>query len=180
MSAVGILVYVTFKPIEKVHGFKINFAKARYTNAANLTVVVSPHSYGAWSGWGTSLCWWATVFGQRNDLADLFFTLKTDVVLEDLPHAGALPGLGLTVARYNAGAHAWRAVPGLGTMQASPNVPRFKQAEAFWQDPRSPDAHSPSWNWAVDQNQVVGTQVHSTPPPFFFFIRLWSIEVACV
>ena len=37
-------------------------------------------------------------------------SLKPTVV-EGLEGEGPLPGLGLNIARYNAGGHAWRAVP---------------------------------------------------------------------
>jgi galactan endo-1,6-beta-galactosidase len=53
---------------------------------------------GTWDGWGTSLCWFANVFGDRDDVADVLFTLKT-VRLDDQ----VLPGLGLNIVRYNAG-----------------------------------------------------------------------------
>src|SRR6266704_1948779 len=33
-------------------------------------------SQGTWDGWGTSLCWWAKAFGDRDDIADLLFTAK--------------------------------------------------------------------------------------------------------
>jgi len=183
-SAGCVLLYIKLFPIEKVHGFKINFARPRFTDSANLTVVISPNVYGTWSGWGTSLCWWANVFGQRDDLADLFFTLRDDVVLDDLPSAGALPGLGLTVARYNAGAHGRRHVDGLGAMQTSPNVPPFKQMETFWQDPGSADVNSPSWNWTVDQNQVgygcaVYLQCVSAVIKFCEFSSIYIVNQLC-
>src|SRR5215510_375126 len=70
------------------------------TARADLTVVVDPTAdFGRWEGWGTSLAWWANVFGDRDDLADLFFTTGT------VSYSGAsLPGLGLNIARYNLGA----------------------------------------------------------------------------
>ena len=34
------------------------------------TVAIDPAaSWGTWDGWGTSLAWWANVFGARDDLA---------------------------------------------------------------------------------------------------------------
>ena len=33
-------------------------------------------SYGAWEGWGVSLCWQANVFGPRQDLVDSLYTLS--------------------------------------------------------------------------------------------------------
>ena len=59
-------------------------------------------NFGIWEGWGTSLCWWAAAFGDRSDVADAIFTLDADVSVGE----NRVPGLGLTIARYNAGASA--------------------------------------------------------------------------
>ncbi|MDQ7909731.1 hypothetical protein RB614_34940 [Phytohabitans sp. ZYX-F-186] len=115
---------------------------------ADATVTISPNAdYGAWEGWGTSLAWWANVFGDRDDFADIFFTTNS------VSYNGAtLPGLGLNIARYNLGACGWNSVDG-ETMVASPNIPRFKQIEGFWQDWRNEDPTSSAWNWNVDAKQ---------------------------
>ena len=55
---------------------------------------------GRWEGWGTSLAWWGHSFGDREDLADVFFTLKDEVTVGGNK---ILPGLGMNIARYNAG-----------------------------------------------------------------------------
>jgi galactan endo-1,6-beta-galactosidase len=35
---------------------------------ADATIAISPTAdYGVWEGWGTSLAWWANVFGDRDD-----------------------------------------------------------------------------------------------------------------
>ena len=116
---------------------------------ADQTISVDPAtSYGAWEGWGTSLAWWANVFGDRDDFADLWFTTKS--VTYD---GTTLPGLGLNIARYNLGACSWNSVDG-ESMVASPNIPRFKQIETFWQDWRNTDPSSPAWNWNADAKQV--------------------------
>ncbi|MFE2753569.1 hypothetical protein ACFXGA_16395 [Actinosynnema sp. NPDC059335] len=116
--------------------------------AADATIGVDPTAdNGTWEGWGTSLAWWATVFGDRDDLADLFFTTKTVTY-----NGTALPGLGLTIARYNLGASSWNAVNG-ERMVASPNIPRFKQVEGFWQDWTNEDPTSSAWNWNADAKQ---------------------------
>ncbi|HEU5109054.1 MAG TPA: hypothetical protein VFT95_10945, partial [Micromonosporaceae bacterium] len=48
------------------------------TARADQTVLVDPVAdFGRWEGWGTSLAWWANVFGDRDDLADLWFTTRT-------------------------------------------------------------------------------------------------------
>ena len=116
--------------------------------SADATVLIDPTAAnGAWEGWGTSLAWWANVFGDRDDFADLFFTTRS------VPYGGAqLPGLGLTIARYNLGACSWNAIAG-ERMVASPNIPRFKQIEGFWQDYRNEDPNSSAWNWNADAKQ---------------------------
>ncbi len=115
---------------------------------ADATIGVDPRSdYGAWEGWGTSLAWWANVFGDRDDFADLFFTMG------NVSYNGTtLPGLGLTIARYNLGASSWNTVKG-ERMAASANIPRFKQIEGFWQDYQNEDPTSSAWNWNADPKQ---------------------------
>ena len=118
------------------------------TAHADATIAVNPGTtYGAWEGWGTSLAWWANVFGARDDFADLFFTTKS------VPYGGrTLPGLGLNIARYNLGACSWNTVNG-ESMVESPNIPAFKQIEGFWQDWRNEDPASSAWDWTADANQ---------------------------
>lgn len=119
-------------------------------NAANggHTVTVDPTAdWGVWEGWGVSLAWWANVFGDRDDLADLLFT---DRAVPLLGHE--LPGLGLTIARYNLGACTWTPAEG-HTMVTSRHIPRFKQIEGYWLDGRSDDPDSSSWNWSADPRQ---------------------------
>ena len=118
------------------------------TARADATVVIDPAAdQGAWEGWGTSLAWWANVFGERDDFADAFFTLGS------VPYAGrTLPGLGLNIARYNLGGCGWNTVDG-EAMVASPNIPRFKQIEGYWRDWHSEDPASASWNWNADRVQ---------------------------
>jgi galactan endo-1,6-beta-galactosidase len=87
------------------------------------------------------------VFGNRDDFADIFFTLNP------VGYNGAtLPGLGMNIARYNLGACSWNAVNG-ESMVASPNIPSFKQIAGFWQDWNNTDPNSSAWNWNVDANQ---------------------------
>jgi O-glycosyl hydrolase len=114
--------------------------------SADTTITVDPATnYGIWEGWGTSLAWWANVFGDRDDFADLFFTTNT------VSYGGAsLPGLGMNIARYNLGACSWNSVNG-EAMVASPNIPRFKQIEGFWQDWNVTDPNQ--WRWAADARQ---------------------------
>ncbi|HET9143795.1 glycoside hydrolase [Actinophytocola sp.] len=118
------------------------------TARADQTVLVDPVAdFGRWEGWGTSLAWWANVFGDRDDLADLWFTTRT-VTYQGIP----LPGLGMNIARYNLGACGFNTVLG-ERMVASPNIPPFKQIEGYWQDWTNEDPNSAAWNWSVDARQ---------------------------
>ncbi|MFC0039667.1 glycoside hydrolase [Actinomadura rayongensis] len=109
--------------------------------------VVDPHSVSfPWDGWGVCLSWWAgTELGRRDDLARaLFGRGPARVRLAD--RDVTLPGLGLTVVRYNLGACTWpRPGDGPARMVESPRIVRRKQIEAPW---RGTD-----WNWAADANQ---------------------------
>jgi len=111
------------------------------------TTIRPQNTRGVWEGWGVSLCWWANVFGYRNDLADIIFTTNHTSL-----NGYNLPGLGMNIARYNAGACATNAI-GPDTMQVSPNIPAFRQMQGFWLNWYSADPASGSWNWSVDANQ---------------------------
>jgi galactan endo-1,6-beta-galactosidase len=104
-------------------------------------------SWGTWEGWGTSLSWCATVFGSRDDAADLLFTTGTVTMAGE-----KLPGLGLNIARYNAGACSGNDIGGR-KMIVSKTIRRFRQIEGFWLDPRDPNPASTAWDWAADANQ---------------------------
>ena len=111
-------------------------------------VSINPASkQGTWDGWGASLCWWAAVFGDRTDLADAMFTTQAVRVENEL-----LPGLGLNIVRYNAGACAWQKI-GEREMKKSRIIHRYRQMEGFWLDDRSSDPASDSWDWSVDAKQ---------------------------
>ena len=101
-----------------------------------------------WEGWGTSLCWWAKVFGDRDDLADAFFTTRESVRVEN----HEVPGLGFNIARYNAGACSANEVDGR-RMAASKNILPFRQIDSLWLDPRDADPDSANWDWSADANQ---------------------------
>lgn len=121
--------------------------RAEPARADYSTKPVPTTDWGTWQGWGTSLCWWANVFGAREDVADLFFTTK------DVAYDGQqLPGLGMNIVRYNAGACTWNEIDG-ERMVESPNIPRYKQLEGFWLDWHSEDPASSSWDWSVDERQ---------------------------
>ncbi|MGC0340443.1 beta-1,6-galactanase [Streptomyces sp. SLBN-8D4] len=129
-------------------GTLLGSALATGTARADATIAVSPGtSYGTWEGWGTSLAWWANVFGARDDFADIFFTTKSTSY-----NGTSLPGLGLNIARYNLGASSWNTVNG-ESMVASANIPAFKQIEGYWQDWNNEDPTSSAWHWTADANQ---------------------------
>jgi galactan endo-1,6-beta-galactosidase len=109
---------------------------------ADVTTTIDPKSnWGTWEGWGTSLAWWAQEFGDRDDLADVFFTLGQTKV-----NGQSLPGLGFNIVRYNAGACSWNTVDGK-KMVVSPKIKRSRQMEGYWVDWNSSDPQSASWNW---------------------------------
>lgn len=84
------------------------------TARADYSTTINPQTtWGTWEGWGTSLCWWANVFGARNDLADIVFTTNYTSL-----NGQTLPGLGMNIARYNAGACSANSING-DFMQAS-------------------------------------------------------------
>ncbi|KAH8664428.1 glycoside hydrolase superfamily [Xylariales sp. PMI_506] len=111
------------------------------------TTINAKSNWGTWEGWGTSLAWWAKAFGNRDDLADLFFTADTTTL-----NGQSLPGLQLNIVRYNAGASSWNTYDG-DTMVESANILASRQMEGFWQDWASTDPTSSSWNWTADANQ---------------------------
>jgi galactan endo-1,6-beta-galactosidase len=115
---------------------------------ADYTTVVNPRTtWGTWEGWGVSLCWWANVFGTRDDLADLVFTTNYTTF-----NGASLPGLGMNIARYNAGACNTNPVDG-SAIQLSTNMPDFKQMFGYWVNWFSSDPTSSSWDWNGDVNQ---------------------------
>ena len=120
-----------------------SLSRADYTTTLNPT-----NTYGTWDGWGASLCWWARVFGTRNDLADLMFTTNFVTL-----NGQSLPGLGLTMARYNLGACTTNSING-DHIQLSANIPAHRQMPGYWLDWSSSDPASTSWNWTADANQL--------------------------
>ncbi|KAK0712662.1 glycoside hydrolase superfamily [Lasiosphaeria miniovina] len=118
------------------------------TAAADLTTTIDAKSnLGTWEGWGTSLAWWAQAFGTRDDLADIFFTTKTQTF-----RGKTVPGLGLNIVRYNAGACSTNSYNG-SKMAVSPKMMRSREMEGFWHDWASTNPSSSSWNWNVDSAQ---------------------------
>ena len=117
-------------------------ARADQTHA-----VKSSTNWGTWEGWGTSLAWWAKEFGLRDDLSGIFFTTSFTTF-----NYQSLPGLGLNIVRYNAGACSSNTYDG-AAMVVSPNIKASQQMDGYWLDWASSDPTSSSWNWSVDSNQ---------------------------
>ncbi|KAF8205806.1 glycoside hydrolase superfamily [Mycena galopus ATCC 62051] len=116
---------------------------------AAVTTTIDPNTnYGTWEGWGTSLAWWAKAFGTQTTLADIFFTKNTVTY-----NGVVLPGLGLNIIRYNAGASSTNEDPDGDTMVVSPDITASRQMSTFWLDWNSIVPTSSSWSWTVDANQ---------------------------
>lgn len=132
--------------------FNIDFSLPPFAgDASNYSATIDPTTkFGVWEGWGTSLCWWGAAFGDRDDLADLFFTLNTTTTLE----GKTLPGLGLNIARYNAGGSSYAPDSTGEEMVVSKNMIASRQIFGFWQDWDSQDPASTSWNWTADALQI--------------------------
>ncbi|KAL8380755.1 hypothetical protein RB595_005168 [Gaeumannomyces hyphopodioides] len=115
--------------------------------SADLTATLTTGQWGVWEGWGTSLAWWAVAFGDRDDVADLFFSRNTINF-----NGQNAPGLGLNIVRYNVGASSNK--PANGVSMALPSTMNpSRLVEAYWLDWNSADPNSASWNWFVDANQ---------------------------
>ncbi|CAN6675124.1 hypothetical protein TRVA0_091S00144 [Trichomonascus vanleenenianus] len=123
------------------------------TTADYTTSINAQSNRGTWEGWGTSLVWWAKAFGQREDIADVLFTLDKHEFLNT-----TLPGLGLNIVRYNAGASSWNTYDG-ASMVESPNILSSRQMDGYWLDWASDDPNSSSWDWTVDANQRKALQL---------------------
>lgn len=122
-------------------------ATGHLASADTSTTIDAGSDRGTWEGWGTSLAWWAAAFGDRDDLADIFFTL------ENTEFAGEeLPGLGFNIARHNAGACSWNEIDG-DRMVESPNIMPSRQIEGHWLNWNSADPTSQDWDWSVDAKQ---------------------------
>lgn len=114
---------------------------------ADSTTTINPGvTHGTWEGWGVSLAWWGKIFGNRSDLADIFFTRNSVSY-----NGNTLPGLGLNIARYNAGACSSNSIN--GTTIASNSILSSRKIDAYWVDWTSASPTSSSWNWGVDANQ---------------------------
>lgn len=114
---------------------------------ASYTATINPDTtWGTWQGWGCSLAWWARVLGRDDTLSDILFTTNS------VPwNGGTLPGLGLNIVRYNVGACSSNSCDGM-SMDA-PNLPWYRQIDAYWTNSANADPASDSWRWSADANQ---------------------------
>jgi galactan endo-1,6-beta-galactosidase len=114
--------------------------------AAIQVETITPTLQGArvWEGWGTSLAWLGKVFGEREDLADLLFSTKSVTIAGQ-----SVPGLGMNIVRYNAGACSDREVDGRRIVINKTILP-FRQIEGLWIDPTLGER---GWNWDKDLPQ---------------------------
>ena len=120
------------------------------TQTRTVATTINPIvNWGIWEGWGVSLAWWGKAFGRRSDVADVFFTLRSNLSLNGY----LVPGLGLNIVRYNAGASGFHRINGTSSMVQSPNIHQSRQIEGYWLDGRSTDPSSSSWEWSLDANQ---------------------------
>eukprot|EP00440_Ansanella_granifera_P058014 gb/GFBE01062887.1/.p1 GENE.gb/GFBE01062887.1/~~gb/GFBE01062887.1/.p1 ORF type:complete len:551 (+),score=70.93 gb/GFBE01062887.1/:1-1653(+) len=144
--------FVTLAPVKRPR-VSNDFSVPRYHHGRDdCTVSVNPtRDHGIWEGWGTSLCWWAAVSWETpkpDVIADLLFTMKDVIRFETTTHGTYdLPGLGMTIARYNAGA----SDPGHAQMKAGKMYPR-RMMPGFWTDKEESDASK--WDWDRDIQQV--------------------------
>eukprot|EP00927_Polykrikos_kofoidii_P053993 TRINITY_DN4849_c0_g1_i1.p1 TRINITY_DN4849_c0_g1~~TRINITY_DN4849_c0_g1_i1.p1 ORF type:complete len:513 (-),score=90.95 TRINITY_DN4849_c0_g1_i1:1-1539(-) len=112
------------------------------------TIVVSRLKFvTVWQGWGVSLDWWANVVGDDDTLAELLFDRKKRRLSGTL-----LPGLQLNIVRANLGGSGFRTYKNQ-QMQSSPNIYNYKRVQGFWQDGKSDDPTSLSWDWTVDSKR---------------------------
>ncbi|KFY27586.1 hypothetical protein V491_00838 [Pseudogymnoascus sp. VKM F-3775] len=128
-------------------GLALVLSHSPHATADYTTTIDAQSNRGTWDGWGTSLAWWAKKFGDREDLADIFFTLKTTTLI-----GLNLPGLGFNIARYNVGACSSNTYDST-SMVVSANIKSSRQVDGYWIDWASEDPTSSSWDWTVDGTQ---------------------------
>lgn len=107
---------------------------------------------GIFEGFGCSLSWWSNGIGDsshQNTYADLFFTLNTVSFF-----GRDLPGLGLSIARYNIGGGGLPTDDIGGAVDKRPKtMPWYKDIDGFWRDWYDSNPASASWDFYRDSNQ---------------------------
>ncbi|KAJ3069265.1 hypothetical protein HDU98_007668 [Podochytrium sp. JEL0797] len=129
--------------------------RPRFISSLGTTVSVSLTAESfSFEGFGTSLSWWANVAGgssMEQTYARLLFTLDS-VPIPNLNTT--LPGLGLSVARYNIGGFGRPGDTANSTLHFNTSRPGttiptwWKEIEGFWIDP-----HRNKWDFSRDANQ---------------------------
>jgi galactan endo-1,6-beta-galactosidase len=124
------------------------FVLSSYCCSAQSSATINPSiNWGVWEGWGCSLCWWANVLGTNKTLSDILFTTHYTAW-----NGTNLPGLGMNIIRYNAGASSSNSYNGV-SMFVTTNLPWFRAMPSYWTDWGSANPTSSSWNWTVDAHQ---------------------------
>ncbi|POM59865.1 hypothetical protein PHPALM_31344 [Phytophthora palmivora] len=120
-------------------------------------ITIASSSTGAvWEGWGTSLAWWTNVYGDNEDLAELFFSMNRNPLVETSSSVLDLPALGLNIARYNVGGSSDNVIDDSGqelAMKTSKDMLAYKTMESYWLDWFSTNPATKSWNWNADAKQ---------------------------
>lgn len=146
--------YVIFSTFSNFNmGFHVLFVlvlalvNTPYTLADVTTTISSTTNWGVWEGWGVSLAWWAKAFGNQENLATIFFSTSSSTY-----EGTSVPGLGLNIVRYNAGACSTNTYDG-DAMVVSPDMIASRQVDGYWLNWASNSSSSSSWDWDVDSNQ---------------------------
>lgn len=132
-----------------------------------------------WQGWGTGLSWLGVGIGAsqyEKTYADVLFTTN---YVKVLPSSPLVPGLGLTIARFNPGGSG---KPGDSIPE---NLPRestadkvwwFRDVDGYWLDWNSRDPQSASWDWTRDPNQrslMMAASSRGVNIEFIFLAPMW-------
>lgn len=135
---------------------------------------------GTWEGWGCSLAWWGNGVGgsvYQDTYADLLFTLNP-VSFKGL----SLPGLGLSIARYNVGGGGLPSDDIGGTVDARPKaMPWYKDIDGYWRDWYDSNPASASWDFYRDSNQrnmMWAARDRGATLEFFANAPMWWMTIA--
>lgn len=120
-------------------GLLLAAALSGFAAADETWTINASSNWGTWEGWGVSLAWWAKAFGNRDDLADMLFSLDNTTF-----SSKRVPGLGFNIARYNAGACSSNTYNGT-SMSVPSTMKKSRQIDGFWWDWASKDPSSSSW-----------------------------------
>jgi galactan endo-1,6-beta-galactosidase len=155
-------------PDHKVFGVISLGIMSAITQADTLINVRKTDVQGTWEGWGASLCWWGKGIGQsqyEETYVDLLYTLNHQMLLKQ-----NVPGLGLSIARYNLGGGGnYDTVNGM-TERRPDRLPWYKDIDGYWVKPDSTNPISDAFDWSRDANQrSVLTQIQKRKGVIEFF-----------